>query len=300
MPHCERMLRTDVPGWPTVFRGSWAVRAGLLSPAQVKGVRFHRVYPDVYVPAGTVLSLRVRAQAAYLHMQQRGVVSGYAAAELHGAGCAPGADTVPDVTVPGGGIRVPSGLRLHRDTLREDEVTAVDGMAVTTPRRTAFDLARWATSLNEAVAAVDRLANHCAFGPAEILQLDWVHPALRGCARLPEVVDLADYRSGSRPETLLRLLLHDSGLPPPEVQWVVQDVVAKEAVWIDLAYPRQQVGIEYEGAPHVEADQVLRDIARTTMLTDRGWRMLRFTRSDLFRRPEYIVATVGRALRASR
>ena len=119
---------------------------------------------------------------------------------------------------------------------------------------------------------------------------------MRGCARIPEVVALADRRAGSRPETLLRLLLVDSGLPRPEVQWVVQDLAAREAVWLDLAYPHQCVGIEYEGKPHVEPDRVLRDIERTTQLVDKGWRMLRFTKNDLFRRPEWIAATVSRAL----
>jgi hypothetical protein len=226
------MTMIEVPGWPAVFRGSWAVRAGLVSPAQVKGSRYRRIFPDVYVPAASDLDLRLRAHAAYLHMQARGVISGYAAAELHRAGCAPSTDVLPDITVPGGGFRAPDGLRLHRET--------------------------------------------------------------------PEVVERADYRSGSRPDTLLRLLLHDSGFSPPEVQWVVQDVTALEAVWIDLAYPERKVGIEYEGAPHVEPDRVLRDIARTTMLTDKGWRMLRFTKNDVYRRPEYVVATVGRALRSPR
>ncbi|SDE51064.1 endonuclease domain-containing protein [Pseudonocardia oroxyli] len=294
------MLTTEVPGWPAVFRGSWAVRAGLVTRRHLEGPRFVRVFPDVHVPAGGALDLRLRSHAAYLHMQTRGVLSGYAAAALHGAACAPTVDVLPDITVPGGGFRAPDGLRLHRETLSEGEVIEIDGLAVTSPERTAFDLARWAASLNEAVAAVDRLANVARFPPAAILRLNERHPAMRGCARLPEVVDLADHRSGSRPETLLRLLLVQSGLPRPELQWVVQDVVAKEAVWVDLAYPRQQVGIEYEGAPHVEAAQVLRDIARTTMLTDKGWRMLRFTKNDVFRRPEYVVTTVGRALRTSR
>ncbi|GAA1832399.1 hypothetical protein GCM10009836_08160 [Pseudonocardia ailaonensis] len=292
------MITTAVPGWPAVFRGSWAVRAGMVSAAQVNGSRFVRVFPDVYVPAGSVLDLGLRSRAAFLLMQTRGVLSGYAAAELHGAGCAPTADVLPDITVPGGGFRACAGLWLHRERLFPDEITEVDGMTVTTPVRTAFDLARWARDRREAVAAVDRLANECRFRPAAILHLDDLHPAMRGCARLEEVVDLADYRSGSRPESLIRQLLVDSGLPRPEVQWVVQDPGAREAVWLDLAYPGALVGIEYEGAPHVEPEQVLRDIARTTMLTDRGWRMLRFTRDDLFRRPEYVIATVGRALRS--
>ncbi|WP_181781910.1 DUF559 domain-containing protein [Pseudonocardia pini] len=284
------------PGWPHVFRGSWARRAGLVTTAQLRGPRFTQVYPDVYVPGGSVLDLRLRSRAAFLLMQTRGALSGYSAAVLHGADCLPG-EVPPEITVPGGGFRVPPGLRLHRERLWPNEITEVDGLVVTTPERTAFDLARWAPSRNEAVACVDALANTGRFAPDEVLRLNALHPSMRGCARIPELVELADRRAGSRPETLLRVLLVDSGLPRPEVQWVVQDPVAKEAVWLDLAYPEQRLGIEYEGAPHVEPDRVLRDIARTTALVDRGWRILRVTKNDLFRRPEYIVTIVGRALR---
>jgi hypothetical protein len=115
------MTMIEVPGWPAVFRGSWAVRAGLVSPAQVKGSRYRRIFPDVYVPAASDLDLRLRAHAAYLHMQARGVISGYAAAELHRAGCAPSTDVLPDITVPGGGFRAPDGEghRPHDDAHRQ-------------------------------------------------------------------------------------------------------------------------------------------------------------------------------------
>jgi len=286
------------PGWPEVFRGSWARRAGLVTTARLRGPRFAQVYPDVYVPGDRDLDdldLRLRSRAAFLLMQTRGTLSGYSAAELHGADCLPG-DVPPDITVPGGGFRVPPGLRLHRERLWPEEITEVDGLLVTTPERTAFDLARWASTRTEAVACVDALANRGRFTPDEVLRMNALHPAMRGCARIPEVVALADPRAGSRPETLLRLLLVDSGLPRPEVQWVVQDPVAQEAVWLDLAYVEQRVGIEYEGKPHTEPERVLRDIERTTRLVDRGWRMLRFTKNDLFRRPEWIVASVSRSL----
>jgi hypothetical protein len=31
------------------------------------------------------------------------------------------------------------------------------------------------------------------------------------------------------------------------VQWVVQDVAARTAIWLDLAWPELMIGIEYEG-----------------------------------------------------
>lgn len=68
-----------------------------------------------------------------------GVLSHTSAASLHGIGDL--LDDEPEITVPG---RKQSrrGIRLHRATLRTDEVTIVEGLPVTTPARTVADLLR--------------------------------------------------------------------------------------------------------------------------------------------------------------
>lgn len=68
-----------------------------------------------------------------------GVLSHTSAATLHGLGDL--LDDEPEITVPG---RKQSrrGIRLHRATLRADEVTLVEGLPVTTPTRTVADLLR--------------------------------------------------------------------------------------------------------------------------------------------------------------
>ena len=95
------------------------------------------------------------------------MVSGYSAAALLGASCGPrGAPA--ELTVPGGGPRSHPGLLLHRDRLARDEVQQCNGVLVTTPVRTAYDLARWQEPV-EAVVAVDALANRGRFAPEQIL-----------------------------------------------------------------------------------------------------------------------------------
>jgi len=41
-------------------------------------------------------------------------------------------------------------------------------------------------------------------------------------------------------------------------------------VWLDLAYPAQRIGIEYEGADHTRPERVLLDAGRYTRLVDAG------------------------------
>ena len=114
-------------------------------------------------------------------------------------------------------------------------------------------------------------------------------------AGVPSVVALASPYAGSPMETRLRLLIIRAGLPPPRVQWVVQDPETRTAFWLDLAWPDLRIGIEYEGAPHTEAARVLRDIARHTRLVDLGWRTYRYTKQDMYGNRARIVAELTRA-----
>src|SRR4051812_38754062 len=82
------------------FRGSAAVASGLLTPGVLRGPRFTRLFPDVYVGAAVVVDLTLRARAAYLLVDGRGVIGGYAAAELLDASCGP-RDAPVDGVVPG-------------------------------------------------------------------------------------------------------------------------------------------------------------------------------------------------------
>lgn len=79
------------------------------------------------------------AEERLADLPSSGVLSHTSAASLHGLGDL--LDGEPEITVPG---RKQSrrGIRLHRATLRADEVTIVEGLPVTTPARTVADLLR--------------------------------------------------------------------------------------------------------------------------------------------------------------
>jgi len=89
------------------------------------------------------------------------------------------------------------------------------------------------------------------------------------------------------------------GLPVPEVQFPVLDDQRKRAVWLDLAYPERRIGIEYEGEEHTRPERVLRDVGRYTGLVDRGWRIYRFTKYEVYGDPDDIAVKIARALAAA-
>jgi very-short-patch-repair endonuclease len=97
-------------------------------------------------------------------------------------------------------------------------------------------------------------------------------------------------------ETRLRMIIEQGGLPRPRVQWAVQDVAARTVVWLDLAWPEHLVGVEYEGRGHTAPVEVLRDAGRYTRLVDRGWRIYRYTKYDVYNDLGRIVAELTRAL----
>jgi hypothetical protein len=294
-------MSTDpVPGWPVAFRGSRAVAAGLVTWGRLRGPGFLRPFPDVYVRAGdTPPDLKLRSLAAYRLVEGRGVLSGYSAAVLLDADCAPGADAPAEVTVPGGGQRGHPGLVVHRDRFEPGETTVVGDVRCTSPLRTAYDLARLDDPV-EAVVGVDRLANAHRFNPDLLLNFRLHYRRARGNDRIPEVLALASPYSGSPMETRLRLLIIDAGLPRPRVQWVVQDERARTAVWLDLAWPDLKIGIEYEGEVHAGPEAVLRDAGRYTRLVDDGWRIYRYTKYEVYGEPERIVAQLTRARQRTR
>ena len=282
------------------FRGSEALAAGLITRGRLRGPGFRRLFDDVYVAADVPVDLALRSRAAYLLVADRGVLAGYSAAEILGASCGPG-DAPAEVAVPGGCLLRQSGLRVHRGLLAADETTTVDGVGVTTPVRTAYDLARRAPSLVEAVVAVDALAvpepgrarprrpprPGEPFLPAHLLRLRNRYLGARNSRRLPEVVALADPLAESPMETRTRLALVLNGLPRPVSQFAVRD--GRHCHYLDLGYPEYRVGIEYDGGEHLTPERARRDLERQHRISQLDWVLVR-PRAGLVLNRQYLVA----------
>lgn len=267
-----------------VFRGADAVASGALTRRVLHGPRFRRLFPDVYAPAGLPVTLALRARAAALLVGGNGVLSGYSAAELLGASS--GARDAPaEVTCPAGRHRLP-GLLVHRDSVCADEVVRCSGLRMTSPVRTAYDLARW-TGLTDAVAAVDALAFRFPFDLAELAELRNRHLGAHGNRRLDRVLALVDRRAESPMESRVRVALVLGGLPP-RVQHPV--LVVGTRFRLDLAYPDRLLAVEFDGAHHRSAEQARRDLWREAVLTGAGWKLLRFGAWTVLNRPDVVLA----------
>lgn len=250
----------------------------------------------------------LRSLAAYRLVEGKGVLSGWSAALLLDADCAPHRSVPAEVTVPGGGRCNRAGLIVRRDRIAPGETCQVGDLLprpppgaadvrTTTPLRTAYDLGRRG-DLMDRVVGVDRLTNRYCVSPNLLLHFAVRYCGGRGSDLIHETLAWANPYAGSPMETRLRLMIEQAGLPPPQVQWVVQDPVERTAVWIDLAWPDLMVGIEYDGKGHTSAAAVRRDTARITRLVDKGWRMYRYTKDEIVGEPDRIVAELTRAQRS--
>lgn len=286
-PEIPSRLRRDV------FRGTDAVRSGLLSPNQLRGRVWRRLYPDVYVHREVTVTHLLKAQAAVL-VVAGAVVTGRSAAVLWGVDLAGPGDDV-EVTVPPGSHqrRVP-GLAVRRAGLPDEHRWRRLDVPVTTAAATAVRLAGLLPP-DDAVVAVDQMI---ATGAVELDEVRALAAATsgRGCARARAACARADGLAESPQETRLRLLLHTGDLPRP----VAQHRVVADGVFVarvDFAWPDRKVALEYDGLWHAEPGQFARDRRRLNRLREAGWVVVFVTAEDL-RRPDHLRRRVARAISA--
>ena len=108
-------------------------------PERAMRALYEPVYPGVYVPWGIDLTAGQRARASWLWSRRRAVVAGNSAAALLGAKWV---SPELDAELVHDSRKSPHRVVVHTDALAPQETAAVDGIAVTGPARTAFDIGR--------------------------------------------------------------------------------------------------------------------------------------------------------------
>ncbi len=280
--------------WP--FLGTEALAGGRVSRRTLRS-RHEMVYRNVYLPKGRELTAVTRGVAAWLWSGRSATVAGLSAAALHGSQWIDSGKPAELNRMEASGV---DGIVVHRDKLLDREVCVIQGMSVTTPARTAFDLGRQ-PGLTTAVIRLDALANATNLTPSDIKRVAEYHGGSRGLIQLRQVLGLMDGGSESPPETRTRLLLVRSGLPRPETQIVVLNRFGYPFARIDMGYREQKVGVEYDGAQHwTDPARRTADIDRYAELAELGWVIIRVSSDLLNYRPEVVVARVRAALEARR
>ena len=223
--HCGRMsVPADLP--PLILRPR-----ALADGYDDKEIARHRrsgvwssVRRGAYVGSASAEALtrrsrhRLLIEATLSKLRRPAVVSHASAAVLHG---------LPLWSVPLTAVHVTRNppaksdsdrnLICHVCRLGPDEVTVVDGMAVTTPTRTILDLGRLIAFTPAVIAADDGLRRILTTREFLMTSLQDLI-GTRGSRNAARVVQFADGRSESVGESRSRVVLAEAGLPAPDLQ----------------------------------------------------------------------------------
>jgi hypothetical protein len=228
-----------------VFIGSEVLANGMLTRGQLRW-NYRAIFPDVYIHKDAKLSLMRRTVGAWLWSRRRGVITGLAAAALHGSRWI---DESSDVELIWRCGRPPSGIVVRNERVETDEVVDLAGVPVTTPMRTALSLARHGPR-DSAVDRLHGLAGATGVAVADVQPLVDRYRGTRGLCRAEEALSLMDGGSQSPRETSVRLALIDAGFPSPTYPGTTA-----------MGYAAPMVGIEFG--------------ARTSeLLMQAGWTMI--------------------------
>lgn len=273
------------------FTRAIALQRGV-TPRQLAGPRFQRVFRGVYIPAGAPVSDLVLAKAALLLHPPGARISHHTAAQLYGLPVPQTADVHVSVPVAGN-RRATAGVRSR---LCPGSTIIHRGMPVSSPVQLFTELAGL-LSLVDLVVLGDALLTrqHMADDRFRDLVASSNGRSRAAAARAATLV-----RGGvdSPMESRLRLLLVLAGLPGPVVNHTLRTEDGHPFMRFDVAYPAQRVIVEYDGRQHAhDATQWLHDITRREWLDEQDWRLVIVTAEGIYREPEATLRRVTETLR---
>jgi hypothetical protein len=276
-----------------VFVGSHAIAEGAVTRRQLQSGLYRRLLHNVYADPALPADHRLHARAAALVMPEDAVLGGRSAASWFGAPFASAIEPVVVLVPPKSAWRGPRGVRVHRTDFSASDVTVVDFVRMTTPARTAWEVATLEPVAN-AVAMLDGMVRSGHIDAADLSALQVGAMRRWRGTRVSTVMPLVDGRSQSPPESWVRVACARAGLPSPVPQFVVLDG-GEFLGCVDLAWPDARLIVEYEGAHHFEGLQISRDDERYRRLVAAGWRVIRLSSVDL-RDMDAVVARIREAL----
>jgi hypothetical protein len=242
----------------------------------------------VYAPMQAPEGLMLRAQALQLVVPEGCVVVDWTAAWLYTGLLLPGDHLeVPPVSLfrhaGKGRLRNELCASGERTFIPKDLIT-VEGMVVTTPIRTAWDLGRLFHPV-VAIGGMDGLLRTKAFTPEELIAGVERFRRQRGVVRLRFLAPMADGRSESMGESALRFRWAEcEDLPQPEPQVPIFGDDGQVRYWLDLGVEAIRFAAEYDGqAFHSSDADRAHDAARREWIREnRAWVIKPVRKNNLF------------------
>jgi hypothetical protein len=271
-----------------------ALRTGRLlelgvTRGELGGPRWRAPYRGIHTPQVALpTDPRQRIHDAAELLPAGGAVGGWAAAHLLGATDLDGRGRTGRDREP---VRlvIPPALHLTdrervvywRSALGPDDIREVNGIPVTAPLRTAFDLAR-SLPLEDAVVALDVMARQLGIAPGAVEEFLRSHRRFRGVPLGLRAARLAEPRSRSCGESRLRVVwMVDARLPQPQSNPIVVDGSGSFVAMPDLLDLDAGMVAEYDGSGHRDLGVHTHDNAREENMERVGLVVVRATSLDV-------------------
>ncbi|GAA1455679.1 hypothetical protein [Williamsia maris] len=258
----------------------------------------HRLHRGIYTPLASELSTTDRIRAAAMRAGDGAVVAGLSAAILHGTTFVDEDHDVELIRGLDGQGRMRGSVRVIRtDQLGPGDIEMVEGIRVTSPVRTAYDLGRRRPDWM-ALARLDDLVRATQLSLTELWSYTRAHPRTHGVPQMRELIHHIDPAAESPGESWLRLVMIRNHLPRPDSQIVLTDTDGRMIARFDLGYKRYKLGIDYDGIEfHTSDEQRAHDARRDRAARDRGWEAIRVAGTLLSRDPCAVINTIENAMR---
>lgn len=239
-----------------------------------------------------------RVRAALLSVGPGAVARGRTAAALHGWPMLVEPTRTVDVAVPHGSRRaaVEDVHVAERRDVRVARVVAVSGAAplpVMPPVQTVLDCCL-SLPLLQAVVVCDSALRARTVTLAELRRASRQLAGVRDAERVRQVLDLADPESGSVLETVLRVRMTLHEICGFGTQQVLHDGAGRAVLRADFVFEDARLVVEVDGQKWHQ--DVARDRRRDNALAALGWRVLRYTWSQVVHHPDAVLAEIAAAL----
>lgn len=164
------------------------------------------------------------------------------------------------VTRPGKAQRTAAGVKVHRHPLSASEIVEIHGFRVTSPGRTALDLAA-TLGLPNGLVPLDRLLGLANpdpdADPAGACLRATLLEGLGTGSHAARILGCADARSGSAGESLSRGQMHLIGVPMPDLQRSFPRIDLPGVDVVDFDWPQLETFGEFDGeGKYFDADMI--------------------------------------------
>ena len=252
----------------------------------------------VVTEAGVAPAYVLQVRAALLSLGAGATACGRTAAVLRGWGLLVEPRRTLDLAVPHGRSRArAAGVTLtQRRGLARQQVTVLPGtepLWITSAVRTVIDCCL-SLPLLEAVVICDSALRSGQVTLRALQDAAGRQAGVRQARRVYHVLGLADPRSGSVLESVLRCRLVLAGMSGFVTQREIRDLDGRHVLRVDFCFERCRLVVEVDGARwHQDAQ---RDQRRDNALASLGYRVLRYSWGDVMHEPVRILAEVRAAV----